>query len=330
MEQHYYAAMHINEDICRKSSSGGAFTAITDAWFAAYPSKSVVYGCAMDEQLRAKHIRATNQQQRDQMRGSKYIGSDMSGVMRLVEQDLKNDLYVLFSGTPCQIAGLKSFLNVKGVECGSRLLTLEVICHGVGSVRFFEDYIQSFEKRYKSKVVRCNFRGKCRPGKRQQMVLGFANGKTYESPSIRYDGFYSAYLRNFILRPSCYVCPYARQEREADISIADDWRAVSEQTSRSLVIANSEAGWKWADTSLMYMRYEEIAAEQVFQPNMHHPCEKPADYDSFWSEYHRSGYSGTQKILGNDDIKSNLKKVAIHFVYHFRILDTLKLLTKRK
>ena len=322
MEQKYYLAEHRNADICRKSSSGGAFTAITDSWFSEYGARAVVYGCVLDESMTARHSRAETPAQRDAMRGSKYIGSDMSGIMRKVAQDITDGKYVVFSGTPCQVSGLKSFLSVKGIACEGRLLTIEVICHGVGSVRYFKDYIAAYEEKYGSRVVECTFRGKRRIGKRAQMVLTFENSKEYQSPAARYDGFYSAYSGNYILRPSCFQCRYAQQTRFADISIGDNWAVISGSQQRSsLIISNSQHGDCWIRRSLNEMNYVETSIECSDQPNMRQPSRKPDNYKRFWTVYQEGGYRCVQDILGNTAPKARVIHTALRVIYQLHFDD---------
>lgn len=315
-KQHYYAAVHRDGNVWKASSSGGAFTAITDSWFEEYGPRAAVYGCVMDENMKAVHCRAENRQQRDAMRGSKYVGSDMSGVIRMVGDDLEKGLYVAFSGTPCQIAGLQSYLRMKGLLDESHLLTIEVICHGVGSVRFFQDYLSDWEKRFGKTVRKCSFRGKCRPGKSQQMLLQFDGGYVYESPSVSNDGFYSAYTKNLILRPACFQCRYAQQHRFADISIADMW---GEQTAymntRSLIISNTAEGRIWVERALETMDYDEITIDRVHQPNMKAPSQKPENYDQFWEAYRTGGYNGAQRFLGNRTLKGKVRCGLAHAAY---------------
>lgn len=204
MQQRFYTAIHKNKDICQKSSSGGAFTAITDAWFETYKDKAVVYGCVLDQNLKAKHIRATIPEERNKMRGSKYIESDISGISEQIEKDLKNGMYVAFSGTPCQIAGIKTYINNRDVSWENQLITIEVLCHGVAIEDFFRDYIKHLEHKYKSKAVNCNFRAKTRADALEKMQVHFENGKKYTAGSTKYDWFYSAYLGNYVLKPACY------------------------------------------------------------------------------------------------------------------------------
>lgn len=329
MEKRFFAAMHKEDVVRKKSSSGGAFTAISDSWFKKNGDKAVVYGCAMTNSMQAVHIRAENTETRDMMRGSKYIGSLMSGVMQRVCEDLKSGKYVAFSGTPCQISGLIALVKAMGIRAEERLLTIEVICHGVGSVTFFKEYIAAQEKRFKSKAVACTFRGKSRPGKHQQMRIQFTNGKVYESPSVRYDGFYSAYTGNYILRPSCYRCRYAQQERYADISIADFWGDHEElMDTRSLIVANTPQGMAWIEAAGECLNYEPLRKEMIHQPNMNRPTQKPSDYESFWAVFDAEGYDGVHKYLGNSTFIGKVRYMLACFAYKLYIVELLRKLKK--
>lgn len=321
MEQRFFSAWHKDAATWKRSSSGGAFTAISDAFFDAHGENAVIYGCVLNEKLEAVHIRAVSKEERNRMCGSKYIGSNLSGVFTSVKDDLLANKKVLFSGTPCQTAGLKAFLNAGGTlntgDCNaSSLLTVEVICHGVGSVRFFNDYKSNMEKRYKSKAVSCRFRAKSRPEKRQDMELTFENGKKYNASSTKYDWFYSVFLKDLVLRPSCYVCPYSKKERHSDISIADHWSVEASKHAKaaSLVIANTENGLELAKRSFAYMEYCEIQYEDVHQPHMKAPAKKPSSHDELWKIYKNDGYLALQKAVGNNTpsgiLKSHLANVA--------------------
>ncbi len=317
MTQKYFNAVHLNREICKLSSSGGVFSGISDKWFDAYGEKAVIYGCRLDESLKAVHFRACNKAQRDLLRGSKYIASDARGIYSQVNEDLNNGLAVLFSSTPCQVFALKKYLETKNTKTDN-LLTVELVCHGVGSNGYFENYILNMEKKFNSKAVSCNFRAKSRPGKLQDMMITFANGKIYHSASIKFDGFYSAYCRNYILRPSCFECPFAKPQRVADICLADNW-GNDPKLASSLVIATTQWGLDWISLTNDTVEYEEWPFEKVVQPNMQAPSEKPSDYDEFCDMYKASGYTASQGFLGNNTIKFKLKKSAADVVYKLRL-----------
>ena len=330
MEQSFFVAIHKNDNILKHSSSGGAFTAITDVWSEKYQNNAVVYGCILDENLKAVHVRATDESGRNLMRGSKYISSDILSVFQMAENDLRDGLYVVFSGTPCQIAGLKSYLKVRKTECAEKLLTVDIICHGVGSNVFFDDYIAHLEKSRKSKAISCNFRAKSGPGKIQDMEVLFRNGKKYNASSTRYDWFYSAYNKNLILRPSCYTCKYAKKERVSDISIADSWGVDFGENGKlgSLVIANTEHGFEVLNSSLDKMEYKEITFEEICQLHLSVSATRPDNYDEFWSVYEKDGYMAAQKFIGNNTLKGRTKYFAAYVLNKFHLIEPIKKLKK--
>lgn len=326
MEQRFFTAMHKNEEVLKKSSSGGMFTAITDAWFSEHGDKAVVYGCVMDETLNAKHVRAISPAERDKMRGSKYISSNVSGVFKMVETDLKNGMFVVFSGTPCQISGLRSYLSAVRISENKQLLTVEVICHGVGSNSFFKDYISHLEKKYRSKAVSCNFRAKSRPGRIQDMEVVFENGKRYNASSTKFDWFYSAY-EGYILRPSCYNCKFAKKERYADISIADNWNSAisdGEKKHGSVIIINSEQGNNIFVKSSANFDFKERKFEEIHQPNLREPTRKPQKYEEFRCAYSEGGYFGAQKFLGNNTPKGKLRSFVVDILYKLNLIEKIK------
>ncbi len=333
MEQRYFTANHKNKDVIKKSSSGGMFTAITDEWLDAYKENAVVYGCVLDENLNAVHKRATTREERNAMRGSKYISSDISGTYNNVINDIKEDKHVLFSGTPCQIAGLKAFLNASDIKTCDNLLTFEIVCHGVGSNRFFADYISHLEKKYKSKAVSCNFRAKSRQGKSEDMEVLFENGKRYNAATTRYDWFYSAYISNYILRPSCYECKFAKPEREADICVSDNWNEFySESPTRHLsaVIVTTQKGLEWFEKSSKNLDFAEKTLDGIYQMNLYEPSKKPERYDEFQSLYNsENGYLKAQKFLGNHTVKGYIRSFAVDMLYRLDLIDKAKKVLKR-
>ncbi len=328
--QRFFSAYHSDNNIIKKSASGGAFTALTDCWFSKHASLATVYGCVLDEELKANHIRAVNKGDRDKMRGSKYIASEISGVFRAVAKDISENRYVLFSGTPCQISGLLSYLDKMGMK-NDNLLTVEVLCHGVGSNLFFEDYIAHLEKRYKSKAIKGSFCAKKRPGKLKDIEIVFENGKTYNAASTKYDWFSSVYFSNYILRPSCLKCKFATPERNADISIADDWGRIGgvKQISRSLIISNTDKGYTWVANACEHMNYEEISPSQVNQLHMHSPAEKPTRYDEFWQIYTEKGYLGAQKYVGNNTPSGRVKSIVVRVLYTLHLSEAIKLIKEK-
>ena len=135
MNQITYAVKHKDKDVVTQSRSGGIFTAVSDIVLL---NNGIVYGCILDEQLHVIHIRAVSQKDRDFMRGSKYVQSKLGNTYKNVKKDLNGNKVVLFTGTSCQVAGLKAFL---GKEYNN-LLCIDIVCHGVPSPKLFEEYVK--------------------------------------------------------------------------------------------------------------------------------------------------------------------------------------------
>lgn len=219
VEQKVYAAVHKDTEVLAKSTSGGAFTAIADAIFA---QGGIVYGAAMLDDMQVKHIRTTGKDDFEGLRSSKYLQSDTGTTYQMVEQDLKQGKFVLYSGTPCQIDGLKNFLG-KDYET---LYTVDIVCHGVGSQAYFDKYMDFARERY-GKIKALRFRSKeyagwsCGGG---VVVVVDSSDCLKKIPYRDFDNYYYSYfLSGDIYRKSCYSCKYANTNRVGDFTLGDYW-----------------------------------------------------------------------------------------------------------
>ena len=217
-EQKAYAAVHKDDEVLAKSTSGGAFTAIADAVFA---QGGIVYGAAMLDGMQVKHIRTSGKDDFEGLRSSKYLQSDTGTTYQMVEQDLKQGKTVLYSGTPCQIDGLKNFLG-KDYE---NLYTADIVCHGVGSQAYFDKYMDYARERY-GKIKALRFRSKeyagwsCGGG----VVVVDSSDCLKKIPYRDFDNYYYSYfLSGDIYRKSCYSCKYANTNRVGDFTLGDYW-----------------------------------------------------------------------------------------------------------
>lgn len=149
-----FGARHKDINEIEKSRSGAAFVAISDYVLS---FGGVVYGAGFTDHFRVVHKRAITKHERDEFRGSKYVQSDLTGVFRDVKKDLQKGKFVLFTGTPCQTAGLNSYV---GDRLRRNLLLVDIICHGVPSPFIWRDYLDYLERKYKRKIIRVDFRDK--------------------------------------------------------------------------------------------------------------------------------------------------------------------------
>ncbi len=281
-----YAVKHKDEATRAASRSGGIFTALSDQVLS---NGGVVYGCALTDDFDAVHIRADNAEERNRMRGSKYIQSKLGNTFKNVKADLDARRSVLFSGTSCQVAGLKKYLGKEYDD----LFCVDIVCHGVPSKKVWNAYLRWQEQKNHSKVAGVNFRNKREFGWRDHVeTLYFENGKSTSSRVFK-DLFYG----HTVLRPSCYECPYKSVMHPGDITIADYWgieKAAPEFDDNkgvSLVLVNNEAGEKAFEKVKERLIWKQTKLEDSLQPPLKAPFPKPENRNQFWSDFEKSHLS---------------------------------------
>lgn len=281
-----YAAKHTDEEIREASRSGGVFTALSDYVLA---NGGVVYGCALTDDFNAVHIRADNKRERNRMRGSKYIQSNLGDTFKYVKNDLERERKVLFSGTSCQVAGLKSFL---GEEYGN-LLCVDIVCHGVPSKIVWNKYLRWQEQRLHSKLIEVDFRNKKDFGWRDHVeTLYFENGK-----SVNTRIFTTLFYRHEVLRPSCYECPYKSMMHPGDITIADYWGIekwapeFDDNKGVSLVLVNNEVGEKFWECVKNMLLLKQTGIENAMQRSFIQSESCPETRDQFWRDFQQKSFS---------------------------------------
>ncbi len=212
-EPEIYAARHKDIHEIETSRSGATFIAISDYIL---ENGGIVYGVGYKDHFRVAHKRATTKEERNEFKGSKYVQSDLDGIFRQVKEDLKQGNTVLFSGTPCQTAGLNSYIGKKLRE---NLVLVDIVCHGVPSPYIWRDYLSYIEKKYKNKVVKVDFRDKSRMGWSGHIEsFVFDNGKKIESKI-----YTILFQQNIMLRQSCGKCFFTNFKRPSDLTIGDYW-----------------------------------------------------------------------------------------------------------
>lgn len=235
-----YAMYNKNSNELKKSSSGGIFSAIANYVF---ENKGIVFGAAYNDNLDVNHIKAENEDELSLLRSSKYVQSNINNTYKDVEKNLKDDRMVFFTGTPCQVAGLKSFL----VKEYDNLITCDLVCHGVPSQKLFHKYIDYLSNKYKSKVISYNFRSKEKYGWGLYAEVKTKDGKI-RLIKPDFDPYYSNFLESNTYRENCYKCHYTNYNRVSNITLADYWGISSihpdfySEEGRSLILVNNDKG----------------------------------------------------------------------------------------
>lgn len=213
-----FAAVNRNDKTLVNSSSGGVFAELAKE---VLKERGLVFGCTLDDKFKARHIAIDSEDELISIMRSKYIQSDTGDCYKQVRNALNKGRQVLFSGTPCMVAGLKSFLGNESNN--EKLLTVDVVCHGVSSQAFFNDYLSNLNEKLNTPILKYTFRSK------DKSKNGMQWNVSYETKSNKYvrnwpeDSYNFYYMMGYTHRESCYECPFASPHRYSDITLCDYW-----------------------------------------------------------------------------------------------------------
>lgn len=237
-----YAAYNIDNAKRQCSSSGGIFTAIAETIIA---KGGVVFGAGFDDKYEVHHMLIEDESELCKLRGSKYVQSRIADLFRIAKEFITKGKLVLFVGTPCQIAGLKSFL---GKHQYNNLITIDFICHGVPSPTIWKKYLDDVIAEHSNqKICNINFRNKKYGWKKYCVSFEFDSGET-ELILFKQNTYMHDFINNLSLRPSCYNCYFKGPNRSSDITLGDFWGIekidpqMDDDKGTSLVFINTMLG----------------------------------------------------------------------------------------
>ena len=295
-----WAAWNKNLSDRLESSSGGIFFLLASQVIHA---GGVVYGADYKDDLTVYHRRFDDCDTLRRARGSKYVQSDMRGVYRQVREDLKRGGQVLFSGVPCQVAGLKLFLR----KAYDNLLTVDLVCHGVPSPMFFQMHVKHMEEKYGDKIVDFKFRAKKRTGWRSYVKCVFRQ----RNPKYFFWGgnYYShAFHMGYFNRDSCYTCDFSKSERIGDITLGDFWGSESQHAELkkvrkygfNLVMCNTERGRELFEsiTEQIMKREYPLQIATSGDVRLRHTEPRPAMRENAYKLLRERGYEYMESTFG--------------------------------
>lgn len=254
---------YCKEEKIRKASSSGGIFPLAAEWMIA--KDGWIFGAAYQNN-KVLHTLGTCRKEIEQFKGSKYVQSNIGFTYQEAETALKDGKYVLFTGLPCQIAGLKAYLG-KEYE---KLYTIDLICHGVGAPLVWDKYIETFH--HKKNIIDINFRNKEQGWDHEQLVIKYANKKEYRKYALE-DYYTYGFNRNIFLRPSCYECKFKGTNRKSDLTIGDAL-GVERYAPRfrdnkgcSLIFVHSEKGKEIFTNIESRLDYADIDAQKAIRFN---------------------------------------------------------------
>lgn len=286
-----YAVKNKNEETRAKSRSGGMFTALSDLIL---NDGGVVYGCVMSDNFKsAHHIRAVTKEDRDRMRGSKYIQSQMNNCIKQCGDDLADGKKVLFSGTPCQIDGLNNYLKLKKTDTAN-LITVDIICHSVPSPKVWVKFLDW--KSQGQKIDDVDFRNKKDFGWADHRETIFSGDKKITSTE-----YTTLFYRDITFRTSCYSCHYKSTQRVSDITLGDYWginqldKNFNDNKGVSLIIVNTQKGNEMFEKCKEQLEYRQFHVTDALQPPLEYNYKLPKYRKGFFRDLDKMDFGKLYK-----------------------------------
>ena len=295
-----YACYNIDKVVRLSSSSGAVFSSLAEyvLW-----QHGVVYGVKMaDDCYSAEFTRVVDCTELIKLRGSKYLQAKVGKSFRQIKDDLQRGRLVLFSGTGCQVNGLKSFLE----KDYDNLLCVDVICHGVPSPALWKKYAQYQEQKIGGKLKSINFRCKDNNwndfGMREILDDSSKIKQKRVYISKDKDPYMKMFLQNYCLRPSCYEC-IAKDVKKSDLTIADFWGInsvapdMNDGNGTSLVLLRTDKGRKIFKAINDDLRLREVSYEQGVRSNPaeYRSCARPSQRDTFFDDMNSMSFEELEK-----------------------------------
>lgn len=335
-----YAAIGTIQSMTEKSSSGGIFATIANAL---QEKGGYICGAVMsygENQIHIEHLLSNNYEDIKNMQGSKYVQSSLKNIFSPIKKALKEGNVVLFCGTPCQVAAIKKYtLNPK------ELITIDLICHGVPSARFFNNFIDILSKRFHGKVTRFTFRsGNKKYRFCSEMDVRRGNKTDTFCLESGYLSYYQYFLQGATYRENCYHCPYACLERTGDITIGDFWGVekvhakevkdglIDPTDKWSCLMINTEKGKSFIEKNGKNLKLIKSKVEWVALNNnqLRVPSTKNLERDNIFYLYKNSGYHAVEEKYMCDSAGSILKfkigllrRIVSGFIENNRLLNKI-------
>ena len=290
-----YACYNKDKDVRLSSSSGAVFSSLAEY---VLNKSGIVYGVAMSEDCySAEFIGVTDSEGLTKLRGSKYLQAKVGNTFKSVKKELQAGKLVLFTGTGCQVNGLKTFLG----KDYDNLICMDVICHGAPSPALWREYARDQEKKMGGKLKEINFR--CKDDSWVDFGMKEVLSTIPEDSVKKFyiskdkDPYMQMFLRDYCLRPSCYEC-MVKKEKMSDLTVADFWgiKDVAPEMNNglgtSLVLIRTKKGQEIFNYISCEMKLKEVTYEAGVKgnPAEYKSCVRPSQRDTFFDDMHTMSF----------------------------------------
>lgn len=244
-----------------KASSGAIFSLIANYIL---DNNGIVIGAAFDKNNKLKHMAIESKKSLDKLKGSKYLQSDLDNIFTFIKTNIK-ERKILFVGTPCQVAGIKSIINNKNLLC------IDIICHGVPSPKLFKKYIKELEEKNNDKLLDYNFRDKITGWDTYSNTATFKNKKSSEL--AKDNKYMKLFLSDIALRESCYNCNFKLGNKYSDITLGDFWGVQNyypemyNKKGVSSIIINTNIGEEVFENIKDCIEYKKCKLDEIVEGN---------------------------------------------------------------
>lgn len=300
-----YAGRLRDREALMKSSSGGAFTAISDVFL----NRGDAIACSIYnyEDHAAVFRLITTKAERDEARGSKYMQSKPGNIFAECADWLKANpnKNLLFVGMGCQADGFRKYIEAVGLR--DRTFIADIICHGSPSPKLWREYIRSLEKKHHGMASALTFKDK-RNGWRNPTALVSINRR-----EVSLKEYIQVFYNQCALRPSCHTCRYATTERKTDMTIGDFWHIEKtipdfyDPIGNSLFLIHTDRGLELFEALKESLEYRLSDTKACWQKNLEHPTPVSAGRDAFWRNYQAHGIGYIMKKYGKVPFKKRIK-----------------------
>lgn len=295
--QNAYAAISKDANLLLQSSSGGIFGVLASYIL---NKGGVVYGCQMDNNHIAQHIRVDNIEDLPQILRSKYVQSNLGFIFRQIKKDVNNGLLVLFAGTPCQVSAVKNYIG-----CKNNLIVVDIVCHGVPSQKFFSSYI-TYLKRNNFNFKSLAFRAKKQVynGMNWYYSIKYADSKAPTFHNWPEEAYTYYYMNSYTNRESCYECKYTTENRVGDLTLCDYWKwgwyhdTFKTGSTISGVLVNTEKGELLLERVKSSIEIQKTELEWIVNNNscLRTPAKRPMQREKLLDKWLSGGYESIQEM----------------------------------
>ena len=298
-----------DRQILLESSSGGLFSALAQK---VLDEGGCVFGAAFTRDYQhVNHIMIERPEDLADLRGSKYLQSQINDVYVQVQEQLRQQRKVLFSGTPCQIAGLKCFLGCED----DHLILVDVICHGVPSSILWQRYLLNIENKEGGCVESVNFRNKKEGWKRFGLEIMTDQGKILYQ-SLQESSYMKMFLKDFCLRESCYQCKIKEIGAVSDITIGDFWGVekvapeIDDFLGVSVAFIHTKKGLSYFNKVKKSMTALQVDFDQAqnYNPAIQHSAQRPKERETFYTDFKTLSWKEMEKKYVKDKLRAKVKR----------------------